>query len=107
MTRRPVVDERSEQAIRADPRFQEALAALTPPLEWRAAGRCTGVDPELFFPHPAEDPGEALGICNGCRVLGPCLATALRLPEAEGVWGGTTGSERRLMRVVWNRMALA
>ena len=65
-----------------------------------AAGRCVGLDPDLF--HPARgDMGtiaEAKAVCAGCPVREACLDYALANSEHFGVWGGTTERERRRLR---------
>jgi hypothetical protein len=40
----------------------------------------------------------ARAICRGCSVRTECLAEAIRLPWAIGVWGGLTAEERRALR---------
>lgn len=40
----------------------------------------------------------AKSICEQCPVKQPCLEEALANPGLQGVWGGTTGNERRRMR---------
>jgi WhiB family transcriptional regulator, redox-sensing transcriptional regulator len=67
--------------------------------EWRAAGACLSVDPELFFPiaeGSAADrqTGTALQVCAGCTVRQQCLEFAMASGEAHGIWGGTTPDER-------------
>jgi WhiB family redox-sensing transcriptional regulator len=68
----------------------------------RAACRAPGVDPELFF--PVGDFGPALAqiaaarrVCSRCPVQAGCLAWALRSGERDGIWGGTTPGERRML----------
>ncbi|MEU9410144.1 WhiB family transcriptional regulator [Streptomyces sp. NPDC048281] len=70
---------------------------------WRERGACLRVDPELFFPpgsgtltHVQID--DAKAVCRRCPVLEQCLGWAMEFGPVEGVWGGTTESERRLMR---------
>jgi hypothetical protein len=70
-------------------------------LAWRARGVCRDVDPEVFFPAPSEPADEALALCQGCDVQGPCLAWALQVGDCHGVWGATTARERRAMLVAW------
>lgn len=89
--------------IRRDPRFREALRSDPPAPGWRDRGECLRHDPELFFPTAAEDSAAALQVCAACRVRGTCLATALAGGECDGVWGGTTPGERRIMRHAWVR----
>ncbi len=63
---------------------------------WRDAGRCRGVDPEVFYPEDDEDPGEeAKDICATCVVREACLENAIVGRERIGVWGGLTARERR------------
>lgn len=79
---------------------------------WRDYGGCLadGVDPELFFPitgrinlvtgnvvddEPAYPPAEAKKICDRCPVRDVCLAR--NMDEEFGVYGGTTGYQRKLI----------
>lgn len=63
---------------------------------------CATADPELFFP---EGPRSAVtnstayakAICVTCPVKLACLQEALA-NDYDGIWGGTTTSERRSMR---------
>ncbi|MBW8827717.1 MAG: WhiB family transcriptional regulator [Acidobacteria bacterium] len=64
-------------------------------LSWKTAGACRWVEPELFFPASDADAGPAKAVCTGCHVQERCLEYALANREYEGVWGGTTGPERR------------
>lgn len=64
-------------------------------LTWKAAGACRWVDPELFYPVSESDAGPAKAVCASCAVRAACLEFALAAREWEGVWGGTTGTERR------------
>ena len=64
---------------------------------WRQRGACVGLDPDVFYPLSDEEAEEAKAICATCAVREPCLEFALATREAEGVWGGTTGRERRRM----------
>lgn len=62
---------------------------------------CKDADPELFFP---DDNGvymdleRAKGICRSCPLTVDCLSYALKHPELEGVWGGTTVKDRKQLR---------
>lgn len=62
---------------------------------WRQRGACRGLEPDIFYPLDDEDAGPAKAVCEGCPVRQPCLEFALETREADGVWGGTTGRERR------------
>ena len=64
-------------------------------LSWKTAGACRWVEPELFFPASDTDAGPAKDVCERCGVQQRCLDYALATREWEGVWGGTTGPERR------------
>ena len=68
---------------------------MVPP--WRTAGRCRGVDSDVFYP-PGDDDElaeEAKAICSLCSVRQACLEHALATGEKHGVWGGLTERERR------------
>lgn len=70
-----------------------------------AACRQPGVDPEFFFTdcNTPQQIKRATSICNGadgkpaCPFLEPCLAYALAV-NVQGVWGGTTVTQRRDIR---------
>jgi WhiB family redox-sensing transcriptional regulator len=71
--------------------------------DWRDDAACRDHDPELFFPEgtagPAVDQAErAKRICQSCPVRARCLRFALGHGLAFGIWGGTTGEERRLIQ---------
>ena len=65
------------------------------------SGRGRGPESTLFFPPavPERREGEARAkakhICTECSVRQECLAFALRVREAHGIWGGLTEVERR------------
>lgn len=101
MRRRPALDPAELCRVVRDPRFRLAQESRAPDSAWRSRGRCLELDPELFFPAPAEDPTPAVRICHGCSVAGPCLASALDSGELDGVWGATTPQERQVMRQAW------
>jgi WhiB family redox-sensing transcriptional regulator len=69
---------------------------------WSRAA-CSTADPDLFFPISASGPAvkqviRAKVICAGCQIQRECLEYALDFNSIQGVWGGTTESERRLLR---------
>lgn len=66
-------------------------------LTWKAGGACRWVDPDLFFPVSDAEAGPAKAVCARCAVRARCLEYALDVREFEGVWGGTTGAERRAL----------
>lgn len=57
--------------------------------------------PELFFPNDPDaypvDVATAKKVCERCPERVPCLAFAMANP-VDGIWGGTTTSERRDLR---------
>lgn len=72
-------------------------------MHWRERAACLRVDPELFFPIGNSGPAlvqidEAKAVCGRCSVMEQCLNWALRAGQVDGIWGGTTESERRALR---------
>ena len=65
---------------------------------WAEAGRCAGVDPDVFFPRRGDDPGPAKAFCRACPVRSECLSWALESNQKHGIWGGMTESQRRRLR---------
>ena len=65
--------------------------------EWRMAGACRGLDPDIFYPEEHDDAEIAKEICDSCVVQVACLEHALTRRERVGVWGGATERERRRM----------
>jgi WhiB family redox-sensing transcriptional regulator len=65
---------------------------------WENRARCRDMDADLFFPERGENRAieQAKAVCAQCPVSVDCLTAHLR--ERDGVWGGTTGNERRKMR---------
>jgi WhiB family redox-sensing transcriptional regulator len=57
---------------------------------------CLGLDSDMFFPGPWEDPSPAKAVCAVCPVRAECLAAALARREPDGIWGGLTATERRV-----------
>jgi WhiB family transcriptional regulator, redox-sensing transcriptional regulator len=82
---------------------------MTARANWRDDAACRDADPDLFFPVGTTGPalrqiGEAKRICRTCPAQTQCLAWALDNRVIDGVWGGTTGEERRAMRSPPRRM---
>jgi WhiB family redox-sensing transcriptional regulator len=66
---------------------------------WMVDGVCRQVDPDLFFPEYGQNVTKhARKVCASCPVMDECLAYALAHPGILGVWGGTSESERRVLR---------
>lgn len=75
---------------------------LAPPAPWEATVACRD-NPDAWFPSPgAISKGAAFGplaICGTCPARRECLDKALALPaDTAGIWGGTTGQQRRRIR---------
>jgi WhiB family redox-sensing transcriptional regulator len=55
-------------------------------------------DSDEFGNYNESDFDMAKSICSGCWLKEKCLDFAIKTNEKEGVWGGTTPSERRRIR---------
>lgn len=69
---------------------------------WSRAA-CSTADPELFFPISSSGPAarqirRAKAICAQCEIRRACLDYAIDAGPIQGVWGGTTERERRLLK---------
>ena len=78
---------------------------MTVHVNWHEDVACRDADPDLFFPIGTTGAAlrqmeEAKRICRDCPVQIQCLAWALENGAADGVWGGTTSDERRVIRSV-------
>lgn len=60
---------------------------------------CSMYDTDIFYPeeYTEESVAKAKSICGDCWLNTKCLSYAVANRENEGVWGGTTPRERRLM----------
>ena len=60
---------------------------------------CSSYSTDIFYPEEYKDESvaQAKSICNDCWMKDKCLSFALAKRENEGVWGGTTPRERRLI----------
>ena len=67
-------------------------------MTWHARSACLGANAETFFPERGDNAGvaAALAICAECTVTAECLAE--NLVKKDGIYGGTTGAERRKLR---------
>ncbi len=71
---------------------------------WRNDAACLDEDPELFFPEGESERYQrqidaALEVCGICPVVDDCLSYALEADQRTGIWGGTTGEQRRRIRL--------
>jgi WhiB family redox-sensing transcriptional regulator len=67
-------------------------------MTWRRQAACRDTDTGLFFPESDDDAAAALSLCAECPVRDACLEFALTTNQADGIWGGTTETERRRIR---------
>jgi WhiB family redox-sensing transcriptional regulator len=63
---------------------------------WREQGHCHSGDSSCFF--DGRRTKEAKAMCNMCPVADKCLAFALTNNLQDGVWGGYTFKERKLLK---------
>ncbi|WP_459251083.1 WhiB family transcriptional regulator [Streptomyces youssoufiensis] len=76
---------------------QHAPDTLARAADWRDQAACRETDPELFFSDVPGTVGRAVAVCDGCPVIQQCGTWALAQHIKEGVWGGLTADERRLI----------
>ena len=65
---------------------------------WMDNANCRGHNTNLFFPERGDEVAAAKQVCEPCPVKAECLAYALAIPGTSGIWGGTSGRERRQMK---------
>ena len=68
---------------------------------WMADANCKGMDPDAFFPTRNDSSttiGAVLKVCEQCTVQEQCLRWAVYFNERDGIWGNTTGRQRRRLR---------
>jgi WhiB family transcriptional regulator, redox-sensing transcriptional regulator len=70
---------------------------------WRLDAACDGMDTLIFFPIGETGPAApqvklAKTICASCPVREECLEFAIATIQNDGIWGGTTEDERRLIK---------
>jgi len=60
---------------------------------------CAGMNPSIFYPDEKDQEAVsyAKSLCRKCEGRLECLKLALQNHEDEGIWGGTTRLERRLI----------
>jgi hypothetical protein len=64
---------------------------------WHADALCREHPDVNFFPERGEDVRPALAICGPCLAQTECEAAGIEGGE-HGIWGATTGRDRRRMR---------
>ncbi|HEY5025393.1 MAG TPA: WhiB family transcriptional regulator [Acidimicrobiales bacterium] len=65
---------------------------------WMSQAACKGMSTTVFFPELGGNLTAARAVCRTCPVQGECLSYADADSELDGVWGGTSGRERRQYR---------
>ncbi len=71
---------------------------------WREAASCLDVTNKVsFFPNREDLLGiaKAKAVCSTCPVSDQCLSWAIVSNQTEGIWGGNTPKERRMIRRGW------
>jgi WhiB family transcriptional regulator, redox-sensing transcriptional regulator len=77
--------------------FDAVLAGLLQRPAWHARAACRGLGTADFFPARGQPTDAAKVVCGRCEVKSECLAAALELPDARGIWGGLSDYGRRLL----------
>jgi WhiB family redox-sensing transcriptional regulator len=67
-------------------------------MEWMEDAKCKNNTTVKFFPEKGSNGTEAKKFCESCPVRIDCLQYALDNIIIEGIWGGKSGWERRLIR---------
>jgi WhiB family redox-sensing transcriptional regulator len=65
---------------------------------WRRLRACEGHDVQAFFAPVGQIEQWVFDLCNSCPVKKPCLDFALSYGCDYGVYGGTTGRQRLVIR---------
>ena len=66
--------------------------------DWILQAACRGQGPDEFVRGPKSDYGTIRVLCGTCPVRRDCLEYALSDESLTGLWGGTTDTERRMIR---------
>lgn len=91
-------------AYSGDPaELRPALDHLLERPRWQDQAACRGRGPTWWFPERGDSVDDAIAICQGCPVRVECLTAQLAAapPGAgtdQGIWGGLSGRQRRLLR---------
>lgn len=70
------------------------------PNAWLALAACRGMDVNVFFPERGDMVAYAAAkaVCAVCPVCAECLADARITADRDGIRGGLSGRERRILR---------
>jgi WhiB family redox-sensing transcriptional regulator len=66
--------------------------------DWILQAACRGQGPDDFVRGPKSNYATIRELCETCPVRRECLEYALADESLTGLWGGTTDTERRLIR---------
>lgn len=58
---------------------------------------CAGKTTLFYEERNRDSVARAKELCGTCPAIAPCLASALAGDERDGIWGGTTPDERRVI----------
>lgn len=82
-----------------DETFTLELGTVPAPGPWVRHGRCRAVPSSVFFPERGDSADAAKDVCARCPVIDACREYAIAAGQVlVGVWGGTTGRQRRQIR---------
>lgn len=72
-----------------------------PDEDWRDRANCLGLDVNDFVPDSrgGQVPHQVIAVCGSCEVIQSCLDFALSMRITEGIYAGTTPSQRRGMKL--------
>ncbi len=65
---------------------------------WMSVAACRGMDTEQFYPPRGGDVAGPRAVCADCPVRQECRDYAIAHGDPFGIWGGTTGKQRRAVR---------
>ncbi len=66
--------------------------------QWYLQAACRGQGPQEFVRGPKADYGDIRELCESCPVRLECLEFALADDSITGLWGGTSDTERKMIR---------
>jgi WhiB family redox-sensing transcriptional regulator len=66
--------------------------------DWQTRARCAGTELALWFPEGGVNAEPARRICRCRPVTRQCLDAAMTGGERHGVWGGTSPTQRTMLR---------
>ena len=90
------MDDHDDQGLAyAIARLLQSLDEAEP---WRRDALCRERDPGPFFVRRGESADPARATCARCLVTAECRAYAIDHGVREGIWGGTSATERRALR---------